>query len=118
MNNFLSERQLQSSSLFWFSHKINRYDKKFLKSSVKRSKEIIILDWDNCTINIVGTLANGKTRLVIRTNTNKKKISYYIVNKPILLRYILNIYFQYISVLASEYYQVRIPAKDPHKNIL
>jgi hypothetical protein len=116
MNNFLSERQLPSSSLFWFSHKINRYEKKFLKSSVKRSKEIIILDWDNCTINIVGTLANGKTRLVIRTNTNRN--SHYMGNKPIVLRYMLDIDVQYISDLASEYYQVRIPAKDSHKNIL
>jgi len=114
MNNFLSERQLPSP-LFWFSHKINRYEKKFLKNSVKRSKEIIILDWDNCTINIVGKLANGKTRLVLRTNTNRN--SHYMGNKPIVLRYMLDIDVQYISDLYTEYYQVKIPAKDPHKNV-
>ena len=114
MNNFLSERQLPSP-LFWFSHKINRYEKKFLKSSVKRFKEIIILDWDNCTINIVGKRDNGKTRLVLRTNTNRN--SHYMGNKPIVLRYMLDIDVQNISDLYTEYYQVKIPAKDPHKNV-
>ena len=114
MNNFLSESKLPSS-LFWFSHKINKYEKKFLKSSVKRSKEIIILDWDNCTINIVGKLANGKTRLILRTNTNRN--SHYMGNKPIVLRYMLDIDVQYISDLYTEYYQVNIHAKDPHKNV-
>ena len=117
MNNFLSERQLPSSSLFWFSHNINRYEKKFLKSSVKRTKEIIILDWDNCTISNVGKLENGKTRLVIRTNTNRN--SHYMGNKPINLRYMLDIDVQQISDLYTEYYKVNIPAKDPypHKDI-
>ena len=64
MYNFLIGSQL-ASSLFWFSHKINRYEKKFLKSSVKRSKEIIIFDWDNCTITIVGKIANGKQDLFL-----------------------------------------------------
>src|SRR5215210_9271683 len=115
MNNFLSERQLPSS-LFWFSHKINRYEKKFLKNSVKRTKEKIILDWDNCTINIVDRLANGKTRLVIRTNTNRN--SHYMGDKPVVLRYMLDIDVQDISGLYTEYYQVKIPAKDAQRHVL
>lgn len=115
MYNFLSESKLPSSSLFWVTHKINRYEKKFFKNSVKRSKEIIILDWDNCTINIVGKLANGKTRLVLRTNTNRN--SHYMGNKPVVLRYMLDIDVEYISDLYTEYYQINIPAKDPHKNV-
>jgi hypothetical protein len=119
IDNSLNKRELftsaspSSSSLFWFSHKINRYKKKFLKSSVKRTKEIIILDWDNCTINIVSKLTNGKTRLVIRTNTNRN--SHYMGNKPISLRYMLDIDVQQISDLHSEYYKVNMAAKDPHK---
>lgn len=38
-------------------------------------------------------------------------------NKPIVLRYMLDIDVQYISDLYTEYYQVNIPAKDPHKNV-
>ena len=38
-------------------------------------------------------------------------------DKPIVLRYMLDIDVQYISDLYTEYYQVNIPAKDPHKNV-
>ena len=34
-------------------------------------------------------------------------------NKPIVLRYMLDIDVQNISDLYTEYYQVKIPAKDP-----
>ena len=116
----MNKREFTSSSsssslLFWFSHKINRYVKKFLNNSVKRTKENIILDWDNCTINIAGKLANEKTRLVLRTNTNRN--SHYMGNKPIVIRYMLDIDVQDISDLYTEYYKVNIPAKDPHKTV-
>jgi hypothetical protein len=99
--------------LFWFSHQINIYEKKYLKKSVKRKKRKIILDWDNCTVNLVGRLANRKTRLVLRTGTNRN--SSYMGDKPIKLRFMLGIDISHLSEIRTEPYQLSKSAKDlPH----
>jgi phosphopantetheine adenylyltransferase len=118
----LSNRQQQS--LFWFSHEINIYEKKYLKKSVKRKEKKIILDWDNCSVNLVGRLANGKTRLVLRTRTNRN--SSYMGDKPIRLRFMLGIDISHLSDIHIEFYQLsksakNLPksiAKQPHKRYL
>src|SRR5215203_4553002 len=70
-------------------------EKKYLKKSVKRKEKKITLDWDNCTVNLVGRLGNGKTRLVLRTRTNRN--SSYMGNKPVRLRFMLGIDISHLS---------------------
>jgi hypothetical protein len=110
----LSNRQ--QPLLFWFSHEINIYEKKYLKKSVKRKeRKKIILDWDNCTVNLVGRLANGKTRLVLRTRTNRN--SSYMGDKPIRLRFMLGIDICDLSEIRTECYQLSKSAKHLPKSI-
>ena len=106
----------QQPSLFWFSHEINIYEKKSLKKSVKRKqRNKIILDWDNCTVNLVGRMANGKTRLVLRTRTNRN--SSYMGGKPIRLRFMLGIDISNISEIRTKRYQLSKSAKHSPKSI-
>ncbi len=106
----------EQPSLFWFSHEINIYEKKYLKKSVKRKeRQKIILDWDNCTVNLVGRLANGKTRLVLRTRTNRN--SSYMGDKPIRLRFMLGIDISNLSEIRTRYYQLTKSAKHLPKSI-
>ena len=91
---------------FWFSHRINRYDirETGLSRKVVWTDQMIVVDWDNCSLNVVGKLENGKTRIVLRSKTHRN--SHYMGNKPIELNYMLGIDVSNISDVYEELYHV------------
>jgi hypothetical protein len=77
---------------FWFSHKVNRYETIEAspgKKTLRKTSETVKLDWDKCTLDVVGQLPNGKTRIVFRSKSTK--ISKYMGDKPVGIRYMLGI---------------------------
>lgn len=91
---------------FWFSHRINRYDirETGMSRRVVWTDQMIVVDWDNCSLNVVGKLENGKTRIVLRSKTHRN--SQYMGDKPIELSYMLGIDVSNISDVYEESYQV------------
>jgi hypothetical protein len=91
---------------FWFSHRTKRYEilEKDVSRRVQWTDQTIVVDWDNCSLNVVGKLENGKTRIVLRSKTQIN--SKYMGNKPVDLSYMLGIDVSNISDVYEESYQV------------
>jgi hypothetical protein len=91
---------------FWFSHKINRYDivERGGSRRVVWTDQVVVVDWDNCSLNVVGKLEDGKTRIVLRSKTSRN--SEYMGDKPVELNYMLGIDVSNISEVYEEPYQV------------
>ncbi|HKX82535.1 MAG TPA: hypothetical protein VJL54_09800 [Nitrososphaera sp.] len=81
-----------TEELFWFSHKARRYqieEKEFENIFSWRSNNMVMWDWDRCSVSVSRRLANGKIRFVIRSRTNRN--SEFIGSKPVHLRFMLTI---------------------------
>jgi hypothetical protein len=81
-----------SAELFWFSHRARRYEIEhsgFENIFTWKNNNLVMWDWDRCTINVGKLLKNGKIRFVIRSKTNRN--SEFIGNKPVNLRFMLAI---------------------------
>ena len=92
---------------FWFTHKVNRYETMEIspgKKTLKKTPEIVKLDWDNCILDVVGRLPNGKTRIVFRSKS--KKISKYMGDKPVGIRYMLGVDITKASLPKIEPYEL------------
>ncbi len=96
-----------NSHTFWFTHKVNRYETVKIspgKTTLKKTSEIVMLDWDNCTLDVVGRLPDGKTRIVFRSKS--KKISKYMGDKPVGIRYMLGVDITKASLPKIEQYEL------------
>ena len=100
--------QLNANSYkFWFTHKVNRYETIEIspgKKTLKKTPEIVKLDWDNCTLDVVGQLPDGKTRIVFCSKS--KKISKYMGDKPVGIRYMLGVDITKTSLPKIEQYEL------------
>ena len=91
---------------FWFSHIVNKYEIKEIdtfKKKVKRTDEQIRLDWDKCTLEVIGRLPNDKLRIVLRSKSTKN--SGY-MGKDVTIRYMMGIDISNISLPKIEPYNL------------
>ncbi len=91
---------------------MNKYD--VVESGGSRKVEwrdqLVIVDWDNCSLTVVGKLEDGKTRIVLRSKTSRN--SEYMGDKPVELYYMLGIDVSNISEVYEEPYKVSNVRKD------
>ena len=91
----------------WFTHKVNRYETMEIspgKKTLKKTPEIVKMDWDNWALDVVGRLPDGKTRIVFRSKS--KKISKYMGDKPVGIRYMLGVDITKASLPKIEQYEL------------
>jgi hypothetical protein len=91
---------------FWFSQKMNKYDvvERGGSRKVEWRDELVIVDWDNCSLDVVGKLEDGKTKIVLRSKTSRN--SDYMGDKPVELYYMLGIDVSNISNVYEEPYKI------------
>jgi hypothetical protein len=91
---------------FWFSQKMNKYDvvERGGSRKVEWRDQLVVVDWDNCSLNVVGKLDDGKIRIVLRSKTSRN--SEYMGDKPVELYYMLGIDVSNISEIYEEPYKV------------
>jgi hypothetical protein len=89
----------------WFSHIVNKYEIKEIDTfkKVKRTNEQILLDWDKCTLEVIGRLSNGKIRIVLRSKSTKN--SGY-MGKDVEIRYMMGIDISNVSLPIIENYNL------------
>lgn len=78
--------------LFWFSHKARRYEIEhsgYENIFAWKNNNMVMWDWDRCSLSIGRLLKNGKIRFVVRSKTNRN--SEFIGNKPVNIRFMLAI---------------------------
>jgi hypothetical protein len=97
---------------FWFSQKMNKYDvvERGGSRKVEWRDELVIVDWDNCSLDVVGKLEDGKTKIVLRSKTSRN--SDYMGDKPVELYYMLGIDVSNISNVYEEPYKISNVRKD------
>jgi hypothetical protein len=90
----------------WFSHKVNKYEVKEIGTfaKAKRTNEQILLDWDKCTLEVIGRLPNNKIRIVLRSKSTKN--SGYMGGKQVGIRYMMGIDVSGISTPILEHYEL------------
>ncbi|HKU50131.1 MAG TPA: hypothetical protein VJP79_09290 [Nitrososphaera sp.] len=89
---FSDDLTTSSSPLFWFSHRARRYQIEssgFENVFTWQNNNMVMWDWDRCSISVGRLLKNGKIRFVVRSETNRN--SEFIGSKPVSLRFMLAI---------------------------
>ena len=78
--------------LFWLSHRARSYEVEhadYENIFSWKNNNLVMWDWDRCSITIGRRLKDGRIRFVIRSKTNRN--SEFIGNKPVNLRFMLDI---------------------------
>ena len=90
----------------WFSHIVNKYEVEEIGTfaKAKRTNKQILLDWDKCTLEVIGKLPNDKIRIVLRSKSTKN--SGYMEGKQVGIRYMMGIDISGISPPIIEYYKL------------
>jgi hypothetical protein len=90
----------------WFSHIVNKYELEEIGAfkKAKKTNKQIRLDWDKCTLEVIGRLPDNKIRIVLRSKSTKN--SGYRAGTDLTLRYMMGIDISNISPPKIEKYNL------------
>jgi len=111
---------------FWFSHQTTKYeiigsygdsdafDPEYIIKKVRKTNEKIKLDWNDCTLDVIGKLKDEKDenkeklKIVLRSNSTKKSVYMGESDSPkdIRIRYMLGIDVANVSDIMIEDYKL------------